>query len=300
MTTLHAGGKFDEQLLQGLRRASRRRESAWSTRSPRSSPRDPPRREGMASRYLPRHSGGADLEVGTTRRGGHDHHASAPTPEIFTVDRVPASTSSRHLRELAFLNSGHPIQIQDDEIQKAHDFLLRRRHREFTRVPQSQQGHPAPGSHLPHRRQRARRSDRGRDAVARRLHRERLLAFANNINNGRGRDPPDRVSGPPSRARSTPTCPGAEPAQEQPRKLLRRGRPRGPDGGDRGQASGSREFQARRRQAGLFSDVKGSSNGRQRAARDLLRGAPRRGRGDRLQGASMPRGRARPRARRAI
>ncbi len=121
MTTLHAGGKFDENSykvsggLHGVGVSVVNGLSEWLEVEVR--------RDGK--RYHQRYERGevkTDLEVsGDTTETGTTVHWK-PDPTIFETTDYNFDTLSQRLRELAFLNKGIRIQFLDERTGKKHDF----------------------------------------------------------------------------------------------------------------------------------------------------------------------------------
>ncbi len=121
MTTLHAGGKFDENsykvsgglhgvgisvvnaLSSRLELEIRRENTIWSQAYVRGDPQGP----------LEKH--GETTETGTTI-------TFHPDREIFSEIEFSFDTLSQRLRELSFLNAGVRIIIHDERDDKHHDF----------------------------------------------------------------------------------------------------------------------------------------------------------------------------------
>jgi DNA gyrase subunit B len=121
MTTLHAGGKFNEDsykvsgglhgvgvscvnaLSESLEMEIRRDGKVWRQTYERGEPTSPLE------------------EIGTTDKTG-TRITFRPDREIFPVREFSFDTLSQRLRELSFLNAGVRVQITDERTQKSHDF----------------------------------------------------------------------------------------------------------------------------------------------------------------------------------
>ncbi|HET6439315.1 MAG TPA: DNA topoisomerase (ATP-hydrolyzing) subunit B [Anaeromyxobacter sp.] len=130
MTKLHAGGKFESNAykvsggLHGVGITCVNALSEWL--------KVEVYREGKvwAQRYDRGHPVGPVKAVGETQRRG-TKVTFKPDPTIFEVTEFSFETLSGRLRELAFLNAGLRITIEDERTGKKHEFLFKDGIREF-------------------------------------------------------------------------------------------------------------------------------------------------------------------------
>ena len=146
MTTLHAGGKFNDKHLQGLGRPARRRRLGGERALRVARARDPARRQGLAPDATGAASPTSALEeIGTTDKTG-TRVTFLPDPQIFASIEFEFDVLSQRLRELSFLNAGLRINISDERSGKKPRLLLRGRHRLVRRAPEPQPRAAAPAA----------------------------------------------------------------------------------------------------------------------------------------------------------
>jgi len=130
MTKLHAGGKFESNAykvsggLHGVGVTCVNALSEWL--------KVEVYREGKvwAQRYERGNPAGKVTPIGETQRRG-TRVTFKPDPTIFEVTEYSFETLSGRLRELAFLNAGLTITIEDERSGKKHEFLFKDGIREF-------------------------------------------------------------------------------------------------------------------------------------------------------------------------
>jgi DNA gyrase subunit B len=122
MTTLHAGGKFNEnnyKVSGGLHGVGVSCVNALSDRLEMEICRDGEVWRQTYQRGAPT----MDLtRTGTTDRTG-TRVTFHPDPEIFAITEFSFDVLSQRLRELSFLNAGVRVKITDERTEKSHDFL---------------------------------------------------------------------------------------------------------------------------------------------------------------------------------
>jgi DNA gyrase subunit B len=130
MTKLHAGGKFESNAykvsggLHGVGVTCVNALSEWL--------KVEVYRDGRvwSQRYERGHPAGKVVAVGETQRRG-TKVTFKPDPAIFEVKEYSFETLSGRLRELAFLNAGLKISIEDERSGKRHEFLFKEGITEF-------------------------------------------------------------------------------------------------------------------------------------------------------------------------
>ena len=122
MTTLHAGGKFNEnnyKVSGGLHGVGVSCVNALSDRLEMEIRRDGEVWRQTYERGAP--TSGLDV-IGTTDQTG-TRITFHPDPEIFPITEFSFDVLSQRLRELSFLNAGVRVQITDERTEKSHDFV---------------------------------------------------------------------------------------------------------------------------------------------------------------------------------
>jgi len=187
MTKLHAGGKFESNAykvsggLHGVGVTCVNALSEWLKAEVY--------REGKvwAQRYERGNPVGKVTAIGETQRRG-TKITFKPDPTIFEITEYSFETLSGRLRELAFLNAGLKITIEDERTGKKHEFLFKDGIREFVAyLNKSRQALFEPPIAL--RQEVA--TERGPALVEIALqwndgYDEKVFAFANNIHNHEG------------------------------------------------------------------------------------------------------------------
>ena len=187
MTKLHAGGKFESNAykvsggLHGVGVTCVNALSEWLKAEVY--------REGKvwAQRYERGNPAGKVTAIGETQRRG-TKITFKPDPTIFEITEYSFETLSGRLRELAFLNAGLKITIEDERTGKKHEFLFKDGIREFVAyLNKSRQALFEPPIAL--RQEVA--TERGPALVEIALqwndgYDEKVFAFANNIHNHEG------------------------------------------------------------------------------------------------------------------
>ena len=139
LTVLHAGGKFENDSLQGVRRPARRRRVGRQRAVGVARARDLAQRPGAPAALRARH---ADRRPRTSparteKRG--TKITFKPDAQIFETTEFSFETLSQRLRELAFLNAGVTITIDDERDGQEPRVPVRGRHPRVRRVPEQEQ-----------------------------------------------------------------------------------------------------------------------------------------------------------------
>ena len=271
LTTLHAGGKFESSVykvsggLHGVGVSVVNALSEWLEVEIR--------RDGRL--YTQRYDRGkpqSDLQPGekATKRGTTIRFK--PDPDIFEITTFSFDVLANRLRELAFLNKGLRIQIEDERDEKKVTFHYTGGIRQF--VEYINQNKTAV-----HPKVQYFEGGRGDTQVEVAVqyndgYQEYVFSFANNINTREGGS---HLTG--FRAALTRTIGAYAQANGIPEELQghdhRRRRPRGPDGGHLGAAPGAAVRGADEGQARQQRRARSRRVGRQRQARAGLRGGSR-------------------------
>ena len=263
MTTLHAGGKFDDNSYKvsgGLHGVGVSVVNALSEWLEVEVDRD-------GKRYHQRYELGivkTDLKlIGDTDRTGTVVHWK-PDSTIFETLEYNFDTLSQRLRELAFLNKGIRIQFLDERTGKKHDFQYEGGIASFVKYLNENKTvlHPAP---IYHARERDKTivefSLQYNDGYV-----ENVFSFVNNINTIEGGHASDRIPRRPDTHDQQLRRARGDVEVAQGHLPRRRRRARGPDRGHQREDPGS--------------PVRGADQGEAREHGSEGRGRVRRGRGD--------------------
>ena len=141
---LHAGGKFDNNSYKvsgGLHGVG---VSVVNALSERARPRDLPQRQGLhADATNAASRSPISITTGTTKKRG-TKITFKPDSQVFETTEFSFDTLANRLRELAFLNAGVRITLDDErEDGKAHDFHYEGGINEFVTLPESRPRQPS-------------------------------------------------------------------------------------------------------------------------------------------------------------
>ena len=190
LTVLHAGGKFDNDSYKvsgGLHGVGVSVVNALSETLDVEIWRDGKVYQQSYERGVPSRRSRSHRHDEEAR---HEGHVQA-RPEIFETPVFSYDILAQRLRELAFLNAGILITLDDERDGKSHKFHYEGGIVAFVAVPEQEQGRPPREADL-HARREGRHRRRDRAAVERRLRRDDLL-LRQQHQHARGRHAPVRL-----------------------------------------------------------------------------------------------------------
>ena len=111
-----------QRQLQGLRRSARRRRVGRQRAVAGARPRNLAQRAGVQAEVPARQAAGRSRDRPAPRRSAARRSPSRPDTEIFETVEFSFDTLAQRLRELAFLNAGILITLDDERETKSHKF----------------------------------------------------------------------------------------------------------------------------------------------------------------------------------